>query len=41
MGHVDIIGTETYLNATPELMGLAANRMRRRYRKAEGEERNV
>jgi integrase/recombinase XerD len=41
MGHVDIIGTETYLNATPELMGLAANRLRRRYRKAEGEERNV
>jgi len=37
MGHVDILGTETYLNATPELLGLAANRMRRRYREsAEG-----
>jgi integrase len=41
MGHVDIIGTETYLNATPELMDLAANRLRRRYRKAEREERNA
>jgi len=40
MGHVDIIGTETYLNATPELMDLAANRLRRRYRKAESEEQN-
>jgi integrase len=41
MGHVDIIGTETYLNATPELMDLAANRLRRRYRKAESEEQNA
>lgn len=41
MGHVDIIGTETYLNATPELMELAANRLRRRYRKAESEEQNA
>lgn len=32
MGHVDIVGTETYLNATPELMELAANRLHRRYR---------
>jgi integrase/recombinase XerD len=32
MGHVDILGTETYLNATPELLNLAANRLRRRYR---------
>ena len=31
MGHVDIVGTETYLKATPELMGVAANRLRRRY----------
>ena len=31
MGHVDIIGTETYLNATPE-MELAAKRLHRRYR---------
>ncbi|HEY4085795.1 MAG TPA: tyrosine-type recombinase/integrase [Bryobacteraceae bacterium] len=32
MGHVDIMGTETYLNATPELLNIAANRLRRRYR---------
>jgi len=32
MGHVDIMGTETYLNATPELLNLAASRLRRRYR---------
>jgi integrase/recombinase XerD len=32
MGHVDIVGTETYLNATPELMDLAAKRLHRRYR---------
>lgn len=32
MGHVDIVGTETYLNATPELMDLAAKRLLRRYR---------
>jgi integrase len=34
MGHVDISGTETYLNATPELLGIAANRLRRRYRES-------
>lgn len=34
MGHVDIAGTETYLNATPELLGLAASRLRRRYRES-------
>jgi integrase len=34
MGHVDIVGTETYLNATPELLQLAAHRLHRRYRKA-------
>jgi len=28
MGHVDIIGTETYLNTTPELLALAGNRRR-------------
>jgi len=33
MGHVDIIGTETYLNTTPELLDLAGNRLRRRYKK--------
>jgi integrase len=34
MGHVDIVGTETYLNATPELLQLASHRLHRRYRKA-------
>jgi integrase len=31
LGHVDLLGTETYLTATPELLGLAAERLRRRY----------
>jgi integrase len=31
MGHVDIVGTETYLHATPELLETAVNRLRRRY----------
>jgi integrase len=31
MGHTDILGTETYLAATPELLGLAGNRFRHRY----------
>jgi integrase len=30
MGHLDILGTETYLNATPELLARAARRFRRR-----------
>jgi integrase/recombinase XerD len=34
MGHVDIIGTEAYLNTTPELLALASNRLRRRYKNA-------
>jgi len=38
MGHVDIIGTETYLNATPELLALAGDRLRRRYKNAGGDE---
>jgi integrase/recombinase XerD len=38
MGHVDIVGTETYLNATPELLELAAHRLHRRYRKTASEE---
>ena len=38
MGHVNIIGTEAYLNATPELLQRAANRLHRRYRKAASEE---
>lgn len=31
MGHGDILGTETYLTATPELLELAGNKLRRRY----------
>jgi integrase len=31
MGHTDIMGTETYLNATPLLLRIAGNRLRRRY----------
>lgn len=38
MGHVDIIGTEAYLNATPELLQLAAHRMHRRYQNAGGKD---
>lgn len=38
MGHVDIVGTETYLNATPELKELAARRLHRRYRTTRNEE---
>jgi hypothetical protein len=34
MGHVDIVGTETYLHATPELMEIAAKRLNQRYRGA-------
>jgi hypothetical protein len=38
----DIVGTETYLNATPEPLQLAAHRLHRRYRKAAtGEEHSV
>jgi integrase len=40
MGHVDIVGTETYLNATPELLHLAAERLHRRYRKTDGEDQH-
>lgn len=38
MGHDDILGTETYLTATPELLQLAGNRLRRRYLKANEDE---
>lgn len=31
MGHDDLLGTETYLTATPELLALAGGRLRRRY----------
>lgn len=38
MGHDDILGTETYLTATPELLELAGSRLRRWYLKSPGEE---
>ena len=31
LGHVNLMGTETYLAATPELLSLAAHRFRRYY----------
>lgn len=31
LGHVDLLGTETYLTATPELLALASDRFRHRY----------
>jgi integrase/recombinase XerD len=31
MGHVNLLGTETYLTATPELLALAAHRLHRRF----------
>lgn len=37
MGHDDILGTETYLSATPELLALASDRFRRRYLAAEAQ----
>ena len=37
MGHTDIVGTETYLNATPELLQVAGNRLRRRYLRSDPE----
>jgi integrase len=39
MGHLDILGTETYLTATPELLGLASRRFRRHYTQAHAESR--
>lgn len=36
MGHVDMLGTETYLNATPELLSLAADRFKKRYTRKSG-----
>lgn len=32
LGHVDLLGTETYLSATPELLALAGDRLHSRYR---------
>jgi integrase len=31
MGHDDLLGTEVYLTATPELLSLAGDRFRRRF----------
>jgi len=39
-GHVDIVGAEAYLNATPELLSLAGNRLRHRYWKTVSEDGN-
>lgn len=36
MGHVDLLGTETYLTATPELLSLVARRFHRRFVGARG-----
>jgi integrase len=37
MGHLDLLGTESYLRATPELMTLAANRFEARFKRGEVE----
>jgi site-specific recombinase XerD len=37
MGHVDIVGTESYLNTTPELLDLAGKRLHHRYTKTRAE----
>jgi integrase/recombinase XerD len=41
MGHVDIVGTETYLHTTPELLDLAGDRLRRRYERTSGEDHSI
>jgi integrase/recombinase XerD len=41
MGHVDIIGTEVYLHTTPELLDLAGNRLRCRYKTTTSEDDSV
>jgi hypothetical protein len=33
MGHVDLLGTEKYLNATPELLEIASRRFAARVRR--------
>ena len=38
MGHDDLLGTEVYLNATPELLALAGSRFRRRFISEEGQQ---
>jgi integrase len=41
MGHVDIVGTETYLHTSPELLDVAGERLRRRYARAAEADNNV
>ena len=41
MGHIDLISTESYLHTTPELLDLAGNRLRRRYKNATSEDASV
>jgi integrase len=36
LGHVNFLGTETYLSATPELIAVAGDRFRRRYSRRRG-----
>ena len=38
MGHVNIVGTETYLKVTPDLLDFVGNRLRRRYLKSREQE---
>lgn len=39
MGHLDILGTETYLTATPELLGVASRRFHQQYARGPAEGR--
>ena len=41
MGHVDIVGTETYLHTSPDLLDLAGERLRRRYARVSEADDNV
>jgi integrase/recombinase XerD len=41
MGHTDIVGTETYLNTTPELLELAGKRLRRRFERTAGQKDSI
>ena len=41
MGHVNIMGTEVYLTATPELLELAGKRLHRRYNRTVGMEDEI
>lgn len=41
MGHTNIIGTEAYLNTTPELLELAGKRLRRRFERTAGKKDSI